>query len=265
MAIIKKSSLATTTDKFLDGKIVIEQLLEGGRSNTDTILLSAAVSVKSGDKVLEIGVGNGTSSIALASNHRDITIFGIDNDPVNIELATRNVVLNNLQANIIISKVDILQGGASFEIRGQKNIKFDAIFMNPPYFDKKHMNLSKSHHVNITKFHNGTNLDRWVDNSLKLLNLKGTITMINTVENLDRVVSLLSGLGSITILPLLSNKKGEVLRFILSFRKGSKAKTRMLRQAILHQDNGAYSERIEDVLRGRARIDLTQSDYFYQI
>ena len=84
MSKIKKINLPTSVDKFLDGKIIIEQLLDGGRSNTDTILLSAAVPVGPGYKVLDVGVGNGTSSIALGSNFKDITIIGIDNDPTGI-------------------------------------------------------------------------------------------------------------------------------------------------------------------------------------
>ena len=109
MSKIKKISLPTSVDKFLDGKIIIEQLLDGGRSNTDTILLSAAVPVGPGYKVLDVGVGNGPSSIALGSNFKDITIIGIDNDPINVELATRNVALNKLEGSILIRQVDILK------------------------------------------------------------------------------------------------------------------------------------------------------------
>jgi len=153
----------------------------------------------------------------------------------------------------------------SFNIGNKKNLKFDSIFMNPPYFDKETVNESKSHYQSITKYHGGSNLDKWINNSLQLLKFKGTITMINKIENLNRIICLLSGLGSITILPLISNMNGEAQRFILGFRKGSNAKTRVLRQVVLHQESGAFSDRVEDTLRGRARIDLTQSDYFYQI
>ena len=91
--------------------------------------------------------------------------------------------------------------------------------MNPPYFDKETVNESKSHYQSITKYHGGSNLDKWINNSLQLLKFKGTITMINKIENLNRIICLLSGLGSITILPLISNMNGEVQRFILGFGK----------------------------------------------
>ena len=162
MSKIKKISLPTSVDKFLDGKIIIEQLLDGGRSNTDTILLSAAVPVGPGYKVLDVGVGNGTSSIALGSNFKDITIIGIDNDPINVELATRNVALNKLEGSILIRQVDILKKNLSFNIGNKKNLKFDSIFMNPPYFDKETVNESKSHYQSITKYHGGSNLDKWI-------------------------------------------------------------------------------------------------------
>ncbi|GIS07699.1 MAG: hypothetical protein CM15mP111_3140 [Hyphomicrobiales bacterium] len=67
-------------------------------------------SSRSGYKVLDVGVGNGTSSIALGSNFKDITIIGIDNDPINVELATRNVALNKLgKGSIHFRQVDILK------------------------------------------------------------------------------------------------------------------------------------------------------------
>ena len=55
--------------------------------------------------------------------------------------------------------------------------------MNPPYFDKETVYESKSHYQSITKYHGGSNLDKWINNSLQLLKFKGTITIINKIEN----------------------------------------------------------------------------------
>jgi len=99
---------ATTIDKFLDGKITIEQLKDGGRSGSDTILLSAAVPAKFGDIILEIGTGNATASIALAHLVKDIEIVAIDNDDINVSLAQRNVQLNDMNNQITIKNLDIL-------------------------------------------------------------------------------------------------------------------------------------------------------------
>ena len=46
---------------------------------------------------------------------------------------------------------------------------------------------------------------------------------------------------------------------------GSKSNTRILNSIILHTDLGKYSDDVENVLRGRARIDITKTNYFYQI
>ena len=108
-------------------------------------------------------------------------------------------------------------------------------------------------------------MDSWLDVSLRLIKQKGTITIINKVANLDIIIRKLSTYGSLIILPLAANNKKETDRIIINFKMGSKSNTRILNSIILHSDLGTYSNDVEDVLRGRARIDITKPNYFYQI
>jgi len=248
---------ATTLDKFLDGNNTIEQLKDGGRSGSDTILLSAAVPAKFGDVVLEIGTGNATASIALAHFVKDIEIVAIDNDDTNVSLAQRNVQLNDMNTQITIKNLDILDTKIrSHLISSKMNILFDHIFMNPPYFDSQKNIIPTSHHNKIAKTFSVNDLPRWIDAANNLLKHNGTLTIINKVENLLSMINSLGNHGSINILPLTSKGGKDADRVIVQLKKGSKSKARLLYPLIMHDENGHYTDTVEKILRGNSRLTL---------
>jgi len=256
---------ATTIDKFLDGKITIEQLKDGGRSGSDTILLSAAVPAKFGDIILEIGTGNATASIALAHLVKDIEIVAIDNDDINVSLAQRNVQLNDMNNQITIKNLDILDTKIrSHLISSKKNILFDHIFMNPPYFDSQKNIIPTSHHNKIAKTFSVNDLPKWIDVANNLLKHNGTLTIINRVENLLSIINSLGNHGSINILPLTSKRGKDADRVIVQLKKGSKSKARLLYPLIIHDENGHYTDTVEKILRGSSRFDLKKLNNAHQ-
>jgi len=262
---VKEKIYQTTYDKFLNGSIIIEQLLEGGRSGSDTILLAASIPANPGEAILEVGTGNGTASIALAKQISDLKIIAIDIDPINLNIAKRNVISNKLSKNIDMFNEDITKRNLSFSFKNKIIKSFNHIFMNPPYYDANKIILPTSDHNKVAKSFNYNLMDSWLDVSLRLIKQKGTITIINKVANLDIIIRKLSTYGSLIILPLAANNKKETDRIIINFKMGSKSNTRILNSIILHSDLGTYSNDVEDVLRGRARIDITKPNYFYQI
>ena len=50
-----------TKNKFLGNKLEIFQTSEGYRGNMDSVLVAASVAAESGQKVLELGCGNGVA------------------------------------------------------------------------------------------------------------------------------------------------------------------------------------------------------------
>lgn len=265
MKIEKEKVYQTTHDKFLNGSITIEQLSDGGRSGSDTILLAASIPAKPGEVILEIGTGNGTGTIALAKQIADLKIIAIDIDQINLNIAKRNVILNKLSKNIEMLNEDIIKKNLSFCFKNKLIKSFDHIFMNPPYYDAKKIILPTSDHNKVAKSFDYNLMDSWLDVSLRLIKQKGTITIINKVSNLDIIIRKLTRYGSLIILPLVANNKKETDRIIVNFKMGSKSNTRILNSIILHTDLGKYSDDVENVLRGRARIDITKTNYFYQI
>ena len=103
---------------------------------------------------------------------------------------------------------------------------FDIVVSNPPFY-KEHKNRSKNELENHAKVI--MNIEKWIDNSVKLLKDKGIIFLIITTEILDLVLyHLRNKTGSFKIFPFWPNSKKSSKRIILVARKGGASPTELM-------------------------------------
>ena len=69
-----------TKNKFLGNKLEILQFSEGYRGNMDSVLVAASVGAESGQKVLELGCGNGVALCCLLYRVSGLEVFGVEMD-----------------------------------------------------------------------------------------------------------------------------------------------------------------------------------------
>lgn len=81
---------------------------------------------QSGLKILDVGIGSGNISIALAKNLKDCEITGIDISENAIQIAKENILMNDCASRINLLKSDVSQYSSG-------SILYDAIVSNPPY------------------------------------------------------------------------------------------------------------------------------------
>ena len=134
-----------TKNKFLGNKLEILQFSEGYRGNMDSVLVAASVAAESGQKVLELGCGNGVALCCLLYRVSGLEVFGVEMDKRAADLCKRNIDLNMFKASIF--NINIAN-----TIRELKSVSFDHVFMNPPYFKKnsvKKSHISSSHQAKV--------------------------------------------------------------------------------------------------------------------
>lgn len=90
-------------------------------SEDSFMLAKAALQIKKGSKVLEIGCGSGIASICALKNGS--TVVGVDISPNAVKCARENAKRNNLEGSFRESNL--------FESVPKE--KFDVIIFNPPY------------------------------------------------------------------------------------------------------------------------------------
>ncbi len=99
----------------------------------DAVLLSGFCRIKEGDRVLDLGTGTGIIPILLEAKTKAKHITGLEIQEESADMATRSVLLNELEDKITIKTGDIKEAGVIFQAAS-----FDAITCNPPYMIGNH-------------------------------------------------------------------------------------------------------------------------------
>lgn len=95
----------------------------------DSVLLSDFANIKTGDKICDVGCGNGAISVLLFGKNKNIFVDAIEIQPEVANLAEKNAEINNLP--IKIHNFDAKQVEKHLERE-----KYDVVISNPPYFNE---------------------------------------------------------------------------------------------------------------------------------
>ena len=117
-----------TDDSLFKGRIRCMQHCSGYRFSLDAVLLANFISMRSAEKVLDLGCGNGIIALILAYRWPSCQLTCLEIQPDLVKLARENVALNNWQERIRIVQGDLRQIDKSITA-GQ----FDWVVSNPPY------------------------------------------------------------------------------------------------------------------------------------
>src|SRR5712672_4202150 len=94
-----------TEDAFLGGRLRLRQPKSGHRAGHDAMLLAAATSARSGDRVVDLGAGVGAAGLAVARRVAGIKLVLVEIDEVLADLARGNAVANAIAADVIMLDV----------------------------------------------------------------------------------------------------------------------------------------------------------------
>jgi tRNA1Val (adenine37-N6)-methyltransferase len=236
-----------TKNKFLGNKLEILQFSEGYRGNMDSVLVAASVAAESGQKVLELGCGNGVALCCLLYRVSGLEVFGVEMDKRAADLCKRNIDLNMFKASIF--NINIAN-----TIRELKSVSFDHVFMNPPYFKKNSVKKShtlSSHQAKVESMP----LSAWFSVAKNRCKPNGKITIIQRVERLPDIINCLNGyFGQVTVQPISSFKDTSPKTVIVQATKTSGAAFKLLAPKIVHRRDGisgkvVYEDEFKKILR----------------
>lgn len=121
------SSEVFTDDAIFNGKVLIRQRAGGYRFSIDALLLAWYSWALPGERMLELGAGNGVVSLALAYKRPDLRIDAGEIQEGLAELARSNVKSNSLNS-ITVFQEDLKNlSGSKWEG------KYNLVVSNPPY------------------------------------------------------------------------------------------------------------------------------------
>lgn len=242
-----------TDNAFLGGSLQILQPREGYRAAIDAVCLAAAVPARSGNRVLDIGMGVGVTGLCLSKRVGGIELHGLE-----IQADLANLAMENAKRNGI-DDVHVICGDVmspSVEIETES---FDQVLTNPPFYDFHKAISPPNESKSRAHMHDGAGfMKSWLSHSVAFLKPHGILTLVHPAEFLDDLLANLSGpLGNLVVFPLWPGGGKAAKRIIISGQKGASGALRLLPGLQLHAPPRRYAPEAEAVLRDGAGIDLS--------
>ncbi len=241
-----------TEDDFLDGRIKLRQPAHGFRAGSDTVLLAAAVSPQSGQRILDVGCGVGGATLCLAYRKSDVYIDGMEIQQELAVLGQHNILANNMSGRVTIHEGDLAHP-PSVLARGY----YDQVMSNPPYLAEGNAtpppDFSKARaHMTID-----LPLEKWVAESIRFLKVRGRITFIYRADRLHELLAAIGErAGDISIMPVWPKAGVAARRVIVTARRGVKGPLALLPGLVLHASDGSYTPDAERLFRGGEGLNI---------
>ena len=148
----------------------------------DAVLLSSFANANKGDKVLDLGTGNGVIPILMYAKNDGITCTGLEIQEQCAALAARNAALNGIDDDVKMVRGDIKEavkifGGSSFNV----------VTSNPPYMNENHGIVNPESAKAIARHELLCNLDDVVKAASGCLKVKGHFFMVHRPQRLVQI------------------------------------------------------------------------------
>jgi len=210
----------TTRDDILYGELNLLQPVEGPRVSVDTILLSAAVNLRKGEKVLELGCAHGAVLLILARKFPRAALFeGLEICKELADMAVENARSNGLEDRARFTHGDLKEIRRHYEPGS-----FDVVLMNPPYNDPVKSRVSPHSIKAVARHGMACTLEDVAEAANFLLKPKGRFYLVLRASRAAEALSLLrqEGLEPKRIRFVHSGPGKEASTFLLGAVKGGR-------------------------------------------
>jgi len=250
------NEMDVTHDAVLGGRLRLTQPERGHRFGHDAILLAAAVSAKSGDRVVEFGAGVGAAGLALASRVPGIDLTLVEIEPALTALAAENIRANGFDETAHAVTLDVGASADEFTKAGMPPGSADHVLMNPP-FNTETLQASPDALRRRAHAAEKETLPAWSASAHRLLRDGGILTLIWRAEGLGEILAALKrGFGGVTILPIHSIEGEKPIRAICRAVKGGSGAALTLDGFALNDRTKKPTPAAEAVLRQATSLPI---------
>lgn len=217
----------------------------------DAILLAHFAKVTSHKQnILDIGTGTGIIPIVMHAIYQKGKFTGIDIQEEMIEMASRSVKLNEIEADVTMKTVDIKNCKSYF-----KSGEFDIITCNPPYM-KGDCGLKNEHpSKTIARHEVACTLEDIISGASYMLKHGGKMCMIHRPH---RLVDIFTHMRQYNIEPkvmrMIYPKQGkEPTMVLVEGVKYGKPELRVRTPLIVYNDDNTYTDEIYEIYGKKGR------------
>ena len=251
----------TTCDRFLGGRIAVEQMKSGAhRAGLDAVLLAAALPQGATGELTDLGAGVGVAGLAACALNSGLSLTLVDNNSDALRLAHRNAARAaewiGDAAAVRIVEADITQTGPERRRAGLVPQSADFVISNPPYNEAASTRASPHRDKAHAHVLSDSDLRAWIRTAIWLLRPKGEVLLIVRTSRLPLALDAFgAGLGGISILPVQARAKQAAMRVLIKGARGSRAPLRILPGLVMHGPAGSqFRPECAAIFAGNERI-----------
>jgi len=228
-------------DDLVIGQLKVIQSESEFCFSLDAILLSHFATVRQGAHAVDLGTGTGVIALLLTERGAG-HVSGVEFSPTMFAMATRSVMLNQLQ-----NKVDIVHGDLC-------NIKellpagqSDLVVSNPPYRPVGGGFISPNDRVAMAKHEVTATLQDVVNAARYLVKTRGRFAMVHLPERMSEILVAMSQAGiepkRLQMVHSAVDKKPKML--LVEGIRGGNPGIQVLPPLIVYKPDGSYSDEIQ--------------------
>jgi tRNA1Val (adenine37-N6)-methyltransferase len=238
-----------TLDALFDGRLKLFQSRRGYRVSIDPLLLAYFVSIRRGEKVVDLGTGTGVICLALAHLYSSASLTGIEIQPALAERAERNVRLNGFDG-----RVKIIAG----DVRGRQDLKphsFDVAVCNPPYRRPSSGRISIHDEKRIARHELNGDLLAFLRAAAFFLRHKGRMALVYLAGRSADLVAAMrqTGIEPKRLRMIHSFSEAQASLILLEGVKGGKPDLTVLPPLVIYRRGKDYTDEVAAMIDGAHR------------
>ncbi len=218
------------------GGIKIIRAEKGFTYGTDSVLLAAFAKVRSGDKICDLGAGNGILSFLLYARNSNIgRIDALEIDEEASERMQRSVLLNGLNNKIHVYNCDMRRLSNEFE-----PASYDVVICNPPYYAAGE---------DSSKTQVNANFSDVAVSSKKLLRFRGKIVTMCRVQRMFYLSRALQENNFAVLRARFVKSKKDKPPYLIMMEaiSGAKSECKIEKTLVLTDENHNYTEELKNI------------------
>lgn len=210
----------------------------------DAVLLSGFAAAPQGGRVLDLGTGTGILPILMAAKTEAAELVGLEIQPESADMASRSVILNDLQERVHIIQGDIKEAEHIFDAAS-----FDVVTSNPPYMIGGHGLKNPEAPKAIARHEVMCSLEDVVKAAARCLKSGGKFYMVHRPFRLAEIMVMMHNYKlepkrMKLVYPYVDKEPSMVL---IEGSRGGRSRLTVEKPLIIYESQGKYTQEIYDI------------------
>lgn len=233
-----------TVDPILEGRIGVIQKKRGYRFAVDALLLSHFISIRDGERLLDLGTGSGIVALISAKRYGCSRFVGLDIQHDLVDMASRSAILNGIADRVEFRQGDIRLIETLFEAGS-----FDAVSFNPPYRRINSGRMNPDSQKAIARHEVKATIDDFLRAAGHCLRLKGRVFLIYPAVRLTQLLNRMHAgrLEPKRLTPVYSNAASAGQFVLVEGIKGAREALNVLPPVFIYDGDGRYTSTMQSI------------------